>query len=258
MKISNASPNDLELGENGGKLSFNGIPRTPDVRTLGQMAHVLSDRQFAARANPGQELYYMYREAVREQDKKLFEKNATRYDVTVIPPLVLGGEFNKTAGHYHPPASPSKHASFPELYQVLSGESHYLLQKRVFTNRKEIDEELEDAVLVHAKAGDAVLVPPNYGHVTINPSATQILVMANLVESHFKSDYEPYKKLHGAAFFELADDTIVPNKNYTRLPQLRKVDAAAFAPTKSAGITNESIYQQFLDAPEKFSFLTNP
>ena len=41
--------------------------------------------------------------------------------------------------------------------------------------------------LVKTTKGDIVLIPPGYGHVTINPSAEETLVMANLVSTAFVS-----------------------------------------------------------------------
>ncbi len=257
MKI-NAEPLDLEFFETSLGLKFEGKTLQPGVRTLEQMMDVLCDQAFAARANPKLELYYMYREVQRAQDRALFQKTSTRYDITIMPPLNLGDEYSKTAGHYHPLANQATRKSFPEIYQVLYGEAHYLLQKRAIKNGAEADEEIAEAILVHAKAGDAVLVPPNFGHVTINPSQTIPLIMCNLVEASFKSDYEPFKKMHGAAFLEHAGGSLVPNDYYAKKPEIKKTAASEFAPTKLAGISTKSIYQQFLDAPEKFEYLRNP
>ena len=42
---------------------------------------------------------------------------------------------------------------------MLAGEAFYLLQRS----------DLRDVVAVMAKAGEFVLIPPGYGHVTLNP-----------------------------------------------------------------------------------------
>ena len=41
---------------------------------------------------------------------------------------MLGSEYVKTVGHYHPPV-PGTDVSYPEIYQVLDGSATYLLQK---------------------------------------------------------------------------------------------------------------------------------
>ncbi|WP_301664606.1 glucose-6-phosphate isomerase family protein [Methanoculleus frigidifontis] len=91
----------------------------------------------------------------------LAEQNV-RFDITVIPPGAVGTEYVTARGHYHPltPAG----IGFPELYQVLAGEAHYLLQQK----------DLSDIVAVTAKAGVFVLILPGYGHGTGNPGRGSI------------------------------------------------------------------------------------
>ena len=47
---------------------------------------------------------------------------------------------------------------------MLDGDAHYLLQ------RAQNEESVHEVILVKATRGDKVIVPPNYGHVTINAS----------------------------------------------------------------------------------------
>ncbi|WP_301664610.1 glucose-6-phosphate isomerase family protein [Methanoculleus frigidifontis] len=81
----------------------------------------------------------------------LAEQNI-RFAVTVIPRGAVGGEYVTTKGHYQPltPAG----IGYPELYQVLAGEAHYLLQRK----------DLRDIVVATAKAGEFVRIPPGYDH----------------------------------------------------------------------------------------------
>ena len=48
------------------------------------------------------DLYLMDRALHRSSDDVLLKQSNLRYDVTVIRPDLLGREFMKTAGHYHP------------------------------------------------------------------------------------------------------------------------------------------------------------
>jgi len=121
----------------------------PSILTLNDMRCVL--------ANPDQSgsmlLYYMYRDlALTAEDRAYLNKQNVRFDITIIPPGTVGGEYVKTKGHYHP-LSPSG-IGYPELYQVLAGEALYLLQRS----------DLGDIVAVTAKAGEFVLIPPGYDH----------------------------------------------------------------------------------------------
>ena len=69
-----------------------------DIRRRQDMYEVLYDRQSAEI----EELYYMYREVALAHDCDLIRQKGLRYDITVIVPGTLGGEYVKTAGHYHP------------------------------------------------------------------------------------------------------------------------------------------------------------
>ncbi|HOS82172.1 MAG TPA: glucose-6-phosphate isomerase family protein [Methanolinea sp.] len=150
--------------------------------------------------------YLMFRDIARSPvDRAWLSERHLRYDVTCIPPRDLCGEFVKTKGHYHPD-NPSG-MGYPEVYQVLSGRAHFLLQRR----------DLGRIVLVPAGEGETVLVPPGYGHVTINPGEGD-LVMANIVSSCFESDYRFYEENRGAAYYELVSGELEKNPRYPSVP----------------------------------------
>jgi glucose-6-phosphate isomerase len=187
------------------------LPR-PQIRTIEEMRCVLSDPSCTA----DQPLYFMYRDlAQSEADHKWLQDHHLRFDITIIPPGLLNGEYVKTKGHYHP-ESPAG-VGYPELYQVFSGEAHYLLQHK----------SLGDIAVVKAHAGDIVLVPPDYGHVTINPGS-QDLFMANIVSTAFSSEYELYERLQGAAYYEYEGGTWVKNPRYPAIPPLRFLSPPLF------------------------------
>jgi glucose-6-phosphate isomerase len=48
-------------------------------------------------------------------------------------------------------------------------------------------------IFTEAKEGDIVLMKEGFGHITINPSTDQLLVMANIVSDRFKSVYDDFK-----------------------------------------------------------------
>ncbi|MBI5036389.1 hypothetical protein HZC09_03520, partial [Candidatus Micrarchaeota archaeon] len=170
-----------------GRLRVEGEERRPDVRTLKQMRPVLKDEVALPDSTP---CYFMYRDAARKEDRKAYARKELRFDITILPPLFLGEEYNKTAGHYHP-MSP-KGFGYMELYEVIEGTASYLMQKKT-------GKEVESVVLVKAKKGDKVIIPPGYGHVTVNPS--KLLVTANIVERNFRSEYAEYEEKHGAAYY---------------------------------------------------------
>ncbi len=226
----------------------------PNIRTREEMKKVLCDPD----AHAPDEFYTMYRDIHHDKDEELLRKYNVRYDITIIPPFLVGEEFNKTAGHYHPEASPG--VSYPEVYEVLHGTAHYLLQKSLPPYNK-----VTDVILVAAGAGDKVVIPPNYGHITINLLPKMALVMSNYSGDGFSSIYAPYAERRGGAFYvrygEPKDNkhlrfiTYQNSKYETPLrPTFAKSNDAPFF-----GLTKDKpMYPSFFDAPDKFLFLVKP
>lgn len=211
------------------------------IRTLEEMKEVVYDREWLKSADKSLELYYMYRDlAVDSQNREKLEGAKVRYDITVIPPKRLGCEYVKTLGHYHPHL-PQKKVTYPEIYEVLQGKAHYLLQKLK-------DERIEEVAVIEAKEGEVVVIPPHYGHITIN-SSQENLKMANLVARNFSSIYAPIKEKKGGAYFELEQGWI-KNENYSELPEIRLM--------KPTHEFENNIYGSFMEEPSQFKFLTSP
>jgi len=168
-----------------------------DIRHLNDMKTVLCDQAWAKKA-PNLELYYMYRGLKR--------KNGLRYDITVIPARMLGREFTKTKGHEHL-------KNYGELYIVLEGKAIYLMQKHE-NNR------IKDVYAVKAKKGDVVIIPPKYGHVTINPSKKETLKTANWLDEKSGHIYDVIDKKQGACYYYTKNGW-TKNKKYDKVPKLR-------------------------------------
>jgi len=187
-------------------LGWDGTLPLPSVRTIEEMRSVLADPSCEGNAP----LYFMYRDLAKSDvDRQWLHSQQLRYDLTVIPPCTLCGEWVKTKGHYHPknPAG----IGYPEVYEVLEGEAKYLLQSRW----------LDDVVMISAHAGDVVIIPPEYGHISINPSADKTLAMANIVSTAFGSEYGEYETLHGAAYYAMSDGSLRKNPYYLKIPEIR-------------------------------------
>jgi glucose-6-phosphate isomerase len=185
----------------------------PEIRYLNDIKTVLYDKEWAKNA-PNFELYYIYR--------GLKEKNGIRYDITVIPPKMLGKEFVKTKGHYH-------FGSYGELYKILAGESIFLIQKKG----------VKDVYFVKAKKGEYILISPQYGHTIINPSSktespppekgTKVkkrtkssspLKIANWASKDCQSDYKSIERKRGFCYYYTKSGW-VKNKAYKKIPKLR-------------------------------------
>lgn len=224
-----------------GPVRWKGHLPDPSLRDAGELAGVL--------ASPGcpctGPVYFMYRDVARSpEDREWLHEQRIRFDITVIPPRDLCGEWIKTKGHYHP-ESPSG-TGYPEIYEVLDGEAHYLIQTR----------DCSDVVMIAANAGDIVVVPPGYGHVTINPSATDVLQMANLVSSSFESDYLPYENLGGAVFYKMTTGAFVKNPRYPGKPRLRIVRAGHIPGVMDA--VTDPLYDLVEQQAPILGFLNNP
>jgi len=180
---------------------------TPDVRKLSDMKSVVYDKEWVKTAKD-MDLYYMYRGV----DKK----DELRYDITIIPHNLLGVEFSKTKGHYHV-------GHFQETYTVLEGSAIYLMQKLNEAG------EIADVYATRVQKGDSIIIPAFYGHVTINPSETDDLKMANWVSENCKSDYSLFEKAQGACYYYIrptsaesfGEGTWIKNENYKNVPELR-------------------------------------
>jgi glucose-6-phosphate isomerase len=227
------------------ELEFAGKRMQPDIRRLNDMVDVIYDRDWLKRAEDF-ELYYMFRDlSLSRADSEKLKGLGLRYDITIIPPGMLGCEYMKTAGHYHPLA-PESQVTYPEIYEVLEGDALYLLQKQ----------DLSDVVVVYATAGDKVIVPPDYGHVTINRS-NKTLKMANFVARDFSSIYEPYKQMGGAAYFCTADGWI-KNPRCEGAEELRRIGAPDAEKLKRLGMSKSREMYPLLRESGMLDYLTFP
>lgn len=184
--------------------------------------------------------YYMFRDVYFDEEQENTIRGANlRYDYTIMVSAEIGGEKIKTLGHYHPEVVEG--LTYPEIYQVLKGRAFFLLQK-------EVNEKIVDVVVVEAKKKDIVIVPPNYGHVTINPENDNIIT-ANWVCRNFNPIYEPYKRRRGACYYYINDEW-VKNPRYEKLPELRFSEPNSF-------FQIDDMFELVNDI-EKLSFLTKP
>ena len=127
---------------------------------------------------------------------------------------------------------------------MLEGTGHYLLQTR----------NADDVVMIEASVGDKILIPPGYGHVTINPGHED-LAMANLVSSEFSSNYGPYGELRGAAYYEMEGGALVKNPRYPDAPPVRYC-----SPTEvpEIGIEKGVGLYDLIGRPRSVAFLNHP
>lgn len=163
----------------------------PEKREKRQLRDFVMDKKSLKVKSP---VYLIYRKV-----KKLGD---IEYDLTLIRNGFMGREYIRTMGHSHP-------RRYGELYEVLYGRAAFLIQPK----------NMSKFVLVTARAGQGVMIPPKCGHQTANIGKTPLLI-GNLVYSKFKPDYSEYKKRHGAAYYLVKGLKLVRNENYPRHPKV--------------------------------------
>src|SRR3989344_2193761 len=212
IDLKSASGLPLKLA--GGKLVLGkgAVGQPVDIRTGERMRAVLQSPDAEA---PG-EFYYMHRDVHMKKDEKKIRAANLRYDITILSPFAVGDEYNKTFGHYHPKV-PGTGTWYPEVYEVLHGHAHYLLQNGDAT----------EFLVYDARAGDKCVMLPGFGHITVNPSLKENLVMANWVYPGFSSDYGPIEAKRGAEWYETVSG-FVPNTNYEKSNPVKIITARDF------------------------------
>ncbi len=165
------------------------------VRLLKEMEKVVYDKEFA-RKNPDLELYRVQRGVKR--------KGELRYDITFLPPEMLGEEYARTKGNHNSD-------NFPELYTLLEGEALVLLQKAR-------GERIEEIYALKMKAGDWINIKPEESIILINPTKKTVKT-ANWVSERNENIYQDLEKMGGMGYYYTKSGWI-KNENYSFVPEL--------------------------------------
>lgn len=226
-------PVKIELA--GDELLVNGNKHPKTVRTVRQMTKTLQAQYPEELENF--DVYYMYR--------GVYKQNDIRFDITVIPLRPLGEEYPKTYGHYHPKSEDG--LAYPEVYQVLHGSALFFLQKKNRNGTVEVS-------MVDAKAKDVVVLPPSYGHNTVN-NGKEMLVLANLVYDRLTPMYDDYEKNQGGAYYYLKGGEVAQNTNYI-VERNERIPAAKLNERYKFQCTD--LLTELSENAEKFAFLKKP
>jgi len=223
------------------------------VRTGAQLHKVLLDQE----ADLPPFIYWMMRDLGLKDEPYRKETHDLRFDITLFVAAMLGREHVKTAGHYHT-TPPGGQCSYPEVYGVLSGRAVYLLQKVKDIAATAADLQVEDCIVVEGIPGDKIIMPPDYGHVTIN-RLPRLLVMANWVSDRFSSQYGAVEQTRGFAYYLIdgrGGPKWVKNPLYKDVPPLRIARAKE---VPALGLTrNIPLLTAGQEKPELLDWLNNP
>lgn len=209
-------------------------------------------------ANKDDWAYDTYRSIAYPADRSLFERYSMSYDITIIAPGTVNGECKKTSGHYH--GWNSAHMNtFGEVYEVIEGTALFCLQKSPDFEDNPSEAHVEDVILVTVPAGKTLLVPPNYGHCSINQGEGP-LVFSNVAYAPCPVLYDAVKARHGMAYyiFKNPDGTLDVRKNghYASVPEPKY---ATVHEDPALGIDfSQGAYHSFIEGPERFDYLAHP
>ncbi|MDT7886166.1 MAG: glucose-6-phosphate isomerase family protein [Thermoproteota archaeon] len=221
---------------NYSELYFENIKYEPSIKRLEDLIDVFYDFE---NLDKNIILYYVYRNLNNEESRAYTELYQLRFDVTVLPPIEIGKEKNKTHGHYHPEAAPGR--AFPEIYQILKGEALFILQNIE-------GDEVKSVLLIRGKERELIMIPPNYGHNMIN-IGKDVLITMNLVSNRFLPLYELYKIKKGSCLYFLKNNKLIKNKNYAKIIEIKMLKPK---------INYINIFTDFIKDPEKYLFLNRP
>ncbi|MEA3403238.1 MAG: glucose-6-phosphate isomerase family protein [Armatimonadota bacterium] len=237
-------------------VSFGPDMRMPQysTRELDALRPVLMDPD----AEGPEVIYWMYRHCGQPADAALYEAHSLRYDISAFRAVTLGPEFMKTSGHYHPNI-PGESVAFPEVYEVLHGEALYVMQTVDDYGASPEEVVVEDVIMCRVEAGQKIIMPPGYGHVTVN-TLDEPLLMSNWVSSRFSSFYGSVQDARGFSWYVVSDGgspSYLENKSYAQgVPAVRWAEVQE---VPELGLTwGTPMYQACAEAPEKFEFLNDP
>lgn len=184
------------------------------------------------------------------QDKgNMLERNLL-YGAVTYAKGTLGKEPVRSQGHIHA-VSKSCGMSTCEVYEIWSGAAYIYMQETAKDNPGR-------CFAVYATVGDVVIVPPGWAHATIVADTTQNLTFGAWCVRDYGFDYEEVRAHKGVAWFPIVkQDKIefIENNHYEKSQLIVKKPREYKEIDIQKGIP---IYQQFVEQPDKFLFVSKP
>lgn len=192
-----------------------------------------------------------------EKDTELFKKHDLRYDFTYIDSQTINSECKKTSGHYHG-FVPHTGIPYPEIYEVVCGKALFLLQKSENFDKVDENPKIDDVKAVIAETGQSVIIPPFYGHCSVNIGNAP-LIFSNIAVVSCPVDYEGISRRHGLSYYILKDnDELVFRKNHN-YPDVPDIQIIGPKENSHLGIRfGKPIYHEFIEHEEIFRYLYSP
>ncbi|UTY39767.1 glucose-6-phosphate isomerase [Allocoprobacillus halotolerans] len=195
-------------------------------------------------------VYAIAMDVGRNQDKKEMLDRNLLYGVVTYAKGQLGKEPVRSQGHIHA-LSPSCQMSTCEVYEIWTGEAYIYMQETAIDNPGR-------CFAVHAKPGEVVIVPPGWAHCTIVADIHQNLTFGAWCVRDYGFDYQDVRAHKGVAWFPIVEQDkieFIANSHYHKSHLIIKEPRQY---TEFQIEKEKSIYQQFIENPDKFMFVSRP
>lgn len=217
----------------------------PEIRTLDQIRSSLRDPD----CDGPEQVYAIAMDVARLEDRPELQKRMLLFGVVTYAAGQLGAEPIRSQGHVH---RISQHSGWspPELYEIWQGKAIIYMQEFV-------EDEPGRCFAVLAGPGEKVLVPPGWGHATISASPDEALTFGAWCDREYGFEYEAVRARKGLAWYPLVqNDNIIWQHNARYVPgRLQVVRPRQYT---EFGITEAPVYQQFINDPARFQFISKP
>ncbi len=194
-------------------------------------------------------VYTEYSDIMLTQHKEIFEKHDLHYSTIVLPPGLLGIEYNKT--HIFAPDNDKN--DITAIVDVIHGRGIVLTQKVKEKSPYEFETEVDFANMFSVRKGDRIPIEQKNMYTFVNSSSSAFII-GRLFEDDGKIDYRTIRREQGMSYYFIRKNArreIVKNPRYKDLPRLKRVKADTYA--KKHRLTSQKpIYTQFIRDPKRF------
>lgn len=195
-------------------------------------------------------LYSIVMDTGEIADKQAMIERNLLFGVVTYAKGCIGEEPVRSQGHKHA-LSASCQSSTCEVYQIFDGEAYIYMQERG-------ENDVIKCIAVHAKAGDIVIVPPNWIHATINANIEKNMTFGAWCVRDYGFDYDEVKAHKGIAFFPYLVNKKIRWKKNECYDTANLEVKEAFAYPQFHIAEGTSIYTQFKEDPNRFLFVSQP
>ena len=217
----------------------------PEIRTLDQIRASLRDPECTG----PEQVYAIAMDVARISDIAELKKRMLLFGVVTYASGRLGEEPIRSQGHIH---RVSAHSGWspPELYEIWQGKAIIYMQEFVADDPGR-------CFAILAEAGDKVLVPPGWAHATVSASPHEPLTFGAWCDREYGFEYEAVRAYKGLAWYPILQDEHVAwqHNRYYMPGRLQTTSPRKY---REFGITDEPLYQQFVDDPARFQFISKP